>query len=135
MSLGVGNGDPWLGTCCFSSMASAFFKNCSTCSTRLVFFPPRQMKTAAAIAQRKLAGIKIPVDHGGRSNLRAHNLSHRYGSAGTLLQYLSRPHIVPHKITWKMELPSIRKHMIKAVLLKNISQLLSAWSTREAPLT
>lgn len=29
------------------------------------------MKTADAIPQRKLAGIKIPVDHGGRSNLGA----------------------------------------------------------------
>jgi len=67
--LGEGNGDPRLGPCCFSSMARASFRNCSTFSTRLVFFPPRQMKTADAMPQRKLAGIKIPVDHAGRSNL------------------------------------------------------------------
>ena len=65
-NLGVGNGDPG----CFSSMARAFFRNCSIFSTLLVFFPPCQMKIADAIPQRKLAGIKIPVDHGGRSNLR-----------------------------------------------------------------
>lgn len=69
MGLGKSNGDPILDARCFSSMANAFFKNCSTFSTRLVFFPPRQMKIADAIPQRKLAGIKIPVDHGGRSNL------------------------------------------------------------------
>jgi len=70
-SLGVGNGDPRFDPGCFSSMAKAFFRNCSIFSTRLVFFPPCQMKIADAIPQRKLAGIKIPVDHGGRSNLRA----------------------------------------------------------------
>ena len=68
--LGEGNGDPRFDACRFSSMARAFFRNCSTLSTRLVFFPPRQMKIADAIPQRKLAGIKIPVDQGGRSNLR-----------------------------------------------------------------
>ena len=71
VNLGVNDGDPWLDVCCFSSIASAFFRNCSTFSTRLVFLLPRQMKIADAIPQRKLAGIKIPVDHGGRSNLRA----------------------------------------------------------------
>ena len=68
--LGEGNGDPRFDACCFSSMARAFFRNFSTFSTRLVFFPPRQIKIADAIPQRKLAGIKVPVDHGGRSNLR-----------------------------------------------------------------
>jgi len=75
VNLGVNNGDPWLDVRCFSSIASAFFRNCSTFSTRLVFFPPRQMKIADAMPQRKLAGIKIPVDHGGRSNLRTQSQS------------------------------------------------------------
>ena len=70
VGLGENNGEPRFDVCCFSSIARAFFKNCSIFSTRLVFFPPRQMKIADAIPQRKLAGIKIPVDHGGRSNLR-----------------------------------------------------------------
>ena len=98
VNLGVNNGDPWLDVCCFSSIANAFFRNCSTFSTRLVFFPPRQMKIADAMPQRKLAGIRIPVDHGGRSNLR-HNLSHRHGPTNVLSHYLSRPHMVPHRIT------------------------------------
>ena len=63
---GEDNGDPRFDARCFSSMAKAFFRNASTSLTRLVFFPPRQMKIADAIPQRKLAGIKIPVDHGGR---------------------------------------------------------------------
>ena len=70
VGLGEDNGDPGFNACCFSSMARASFRNCSTFSTRLVFFPPRQMNIADTIPQRKLAGIKIPVDHGGRSNLR-----------------------------------------------------------------
>ena len=70
VGLGEDNGDPGFDVGCFSSMARASFRNCSIFSTRLVFFPPRQMKIADAIPQRKLAGIKIPVDHGGRSNLR-----------------------------------------------------------------
>jgi len=75
VNLGVSSGNPWLDFCCFSSIASAFFRNCSTFSTRLVLFPPRQMKIADAMPQRKLAGIKIPVDHGGRSNLRVQSQS------------------------------------------------------------
>lgn len=69
VGLGEDNGDPGFDACCFSSMAKALFRNFSTSLTRLVFFPPCQMKIADAIPQRKLAGIKIPVDHGGRSNL------------------------------------------------------------------
>lgn len=80
-------------------MARAFFRNCSTFSTRLVFFPPRPIKIAAAMPQRKLAGIKIPVDHGGRSNLKKRNLSHLGGPQEAVPQYLLRPHIVPQRIT------------------------------------
>jgi len=129
--LGVGNGDPRFDPCCFSSMARAFFRNCSTFSTRLVFFPPCQMKIADAMPQRKLAGIKIPVDHGGRSNLRTNNLSHQYDPTNAL-QYLSRPHIVPHRMTWKNELPSLKQQIINAVLFEvsaNRSALVHQQST------
>ena len=124
MGLGEGNGDPRLDACCFSSIARAFLRNSSTFSTRLVFFPPRHMKIADMIPQRKLAGIKIPVDHGGRSNLMA-KLQSRTRTLD-VTHYLSRPHIVPHRITWKKELPSLKQHIVKAVLPNSISQPLSA---------
>lgn len=66
VGLGENNGDPLLDARCFSSMARALLRNCSTFSTRLVFFPPYQIRIAEAIPHRKLAGIKIPVDQGGR---------------------------------------------------------------------
>jgi hypothetical protein len=129
VGLGEGNGDPRFDVCCFSSMARAFFKNCSIFSTRLVFFPPRQIKIADAIPQRKLAGIKIPVDHGGRSNLRTQPQPPIRIYRRTT--YLSRPHMVPHRITWKMELPSLKQHIVKAVLSNSISRRLSAWPGRK----
>jgi len=33
--------------------------------------------------------------------------------------------MVPHRITWKKELPSLKQHIIKAVLSNSISQPLS----------
>jgi len=96
--LGEGNSDPRFDACCFSSIARAFFRNCSTFSTRLVFFPPRQIKIADAIPQRKLAGINIPVDHGGRSNLRRHDFSHQYGHTDDLVT-TALPVEAPHGST------------------------------------
>jgi hypothetical protein len=60
---------PW--TCSFlgCSMARAWRRIPSTFSVRFVFWPPRHIKTAERIPQRKLHGMRVPVLQAGRWKL------------------------------------------------------------------
>jgi len=81
---------------CFSESAALNFS--LTSSTRFVLSPPLQIMTAAPIPHKKLPGMRIPVDQGGRSNL-------------------FKPHIVPQRKIWKIEFPSFKKQIQSAMLI------------------
>lgn len=81
------------------SSVNAARSRSSTSATRLVFWPPRQINTAAKIPQRKLHGMRIPVLQAGRWNLL--KIFDRCEIKKIIWAYRSRPHIVPHSITYK----------------------------------
>lgn len=113
----------------------------STCSVFLVLAPPLQMKIAAPIPQRKLAGIKLPVVQAGLTNKRGKKVISAGRDRVTHRVNLFRPHIQPHnKIysfssrqrqgnaiyaserdphTWKTELKSMRRQMRRPVLRRS----------------